>query len=56
MTRHYPTGAGVLDQNASSLRVNFKRLKDQLAERRLIGEWNSLVWAARSTQTEGKDR
>ena len=58
--KHYPAGAqtvpvdlwrqqlftaGVLDQNASNPRADFKRLKDQLAERGLIGEWNSLLWA-----------
>ncbi len=42
---------GVLDQGASNPRADFKRLKDQLAERGLIGEWNSLMWAV--NQTEG---
>ena len=35
-----------LDQNASNPRADFRRLKDQLAERGLIGEWNNLMWAA----------
>ncbi len=58
--KHYPTGttvvdvslwrenllqAGILDPNAKNPRADFKRLKDQLAERGLIGEWNSLMWA-----------
>ncbi len=43
--------AGVLDQSAANPRADFKRLKDQLAERGLIGEWNSLMWAV--NQTEG---
>ena len=67
--QHYPAGAvvvpvdlwreslfkaGVLEQNASNPRADFKRLKDQLAERGLIGEWNNLMWAV--NQTEGDDR
>ena len=66
---HYPAGtqtvpvdlwrehlfkAGVLDQNASNPRVDFKRLKDKLAERGLIGEWNGLMWAV--NPTEGEDQ
>ena len=42
--------AGVLEQNASNPRADFKRLKDQLAERGLISEWNSLMWAANPTE------
>ncbi len=68
-TKHYPAGAtvvdvsvwreclfkgGVLDPKASNPRVDFKRLKDQLAERGLIGEWNSLLWAV--NPTEGDDQ
>ncbi len=64
---HYPAGAtvvdvgvwreylfkgGVLDPNASNPRADFSRLKNQLAERGLIGEWNSLVWAVQSTRGE----
>ena len=37
--------AGVLEQDASNPRADFRRLKDQLAERCLIGEWNNLMWA-----------
>ena len=63
--QHYPAGAvvvdvglwrenllqaGVLDPNASNPRADFKRLKDQLAERGLIGEWNSLIWAVNPTE------
>ena len=36
----------VLDQKASNPRADFRRLKDQLAERGFIGEWNSLMWPA----------
>ena len=64
---HYPAGAqtvhvdlwrenlfkaGVLDPNASNPRADFKRLKDQLAERGLIGEWNNLMWAVNPTDGE----
>ncbi len=64
-SQHYPGGAvvvdvnlwreslfkaGVLDQNASNPRADFRRLKDQLAERGLIGEWNSLMWAVNPTE------
>ena len=34
-------------------RADFKRLKDQLAGRGLISEWNSLMWAMQPNQTEG---
>ena len=34
--------------------ADFKRLKDQLTEHGLIGEWNSLLWAV--NPTEGEDR
>ena len=68
---HYPTGAqvvavdlwrqqlfnaGILDQGASNPRADFKRLKDQLAERGLIGEWNSLMWAVQPNSTDGENR
>ncbi len=61
---HYPAGAtvvevsvwreclfkaGVLDASTSNPRVDFKRLKDQLAERGLIGEWNNLLWGVQSS-------
>ncbi len=64
-TQHYPAGAvvvdvnlwrenlfkaGVLDPNASNPRADFKRLKDQLAERGLIGEWNNLMWAVNPSE------
>ncbi len=45
--------AGVLEQGASNPRVDFRRLKDQLAERGLIGEWNNLMWAVQPTSTQG---
>jgi hypothetical protein len=47
------TSAGVLDKDASNPRQDFKRLKDQLTERGLVGEWNRLIWAVQSTPTEG---
>ena len=62
---HYPAGiqvvpvdlwrqqlfqAGVLEQNASNPRADFRRLKDQLAERGLIGEWNNLMWAVNTNE------
>ncbi len=46
--------AGILDSNAKNPRADFKRLKDQLAERGLIGEWNNLMWAV--NPTEGADQ
>ena len=63
-TKHYPAGAvvdvslwrenllqaGILDPKAKNPRADFKRLKDQLAERGLIGEWNSLMWAVKPTE------
>ncbi|MCZ6590339.1 MAG: AAA family ATPase [Alphaproteobacteria bacterium] len=60
---HYPSGAtvvqvetwretlfkaGVLDRDASNPRQPFKRLKDTLTERGVIGEWNGLVWVVRT--------
>ncbi len=43
--REYLLNTGVLDPNASNPRADFKRLKDQLAERDLVSEWNGLMWA-----------
>ena len=58
--KHYPAGArvadvatwrdslfkaGVLDKDASNPRQPFKRLRDGMIERGLIGEWDGLVWA-----------
>ncbi len=62
--QHYPAGvvvdvslwrehllqAGILDPKAKNPRADFKRLKDQLAGRGLIGEWASLMWAVNSTE------
>ena len=59
---HYPAGArvadvtvwreclfkaGVLDKDASNPRQPFKRLRDGMIERGLIGEWDGLVWAVK---------
>ncbi len=67
--KHYPAGAtvvdvslwreslfkaGVLDPKAKNPRADFKRLKDQLAERGLIGEWNNLMWAVHPNPTDGE--
>ena len=66
---HYPAGAvvvdvdlwretlfsaGVLDANANNPRQPFKRLKDGLAERGEIAEWNGLVWAVRTATDAGE--
>ncbi len=60
--KHYPAGArvadvttwrdslfkaGVLDPEASNPRQPFKRLRDGMIDRGLIGEWDGLVWAVR---------
>jgi hypothetical protein len=57
--KHYPPGeivvptetwreslfaAGVLDQDASNPRQDFKRLRDSLADKGHIREWNGLLW------------
>jgi hypothetical protein len=40
---------GVLDRNASNPRTDFKRLKDGLQARSLIGVRNDIVWSASSS-------
>ncbi len=62
--RHFPPGAnviavdlwkehllsaGVLDKDGANPRQDFRRLKEQLAGRGVIGEWNGLVWAVRES-------
>jgi hypothetical protein len=37
---------GVLDHDSKNPRADFKRIRDGLAARRLIGERDGLVWVA----------
>ncbi len=48
--RQYLFKAGILDKDAKNPRAEFRRLKEQLADRGLIGEWNDLMWAEKSDQ------
>ncbi|MCH7476305.1 MAG: hypothetical protein IIA27_16800, partial [Gemmatimonadetes bacterium] len=45
--REYLEKAGVLDAQASNPRQPFKRLKEGMIDRGLIGEWDGLMWAVR---------
>ena len=46
--REYLTNAGIIDKAGANPRQDFRRLKDQLTERGVIGEWNGLVWAVKN--------
>jgi hypothetical protein len=60
--KHYPPGAtvapveawrenlfkaGVLDHDAKNPRADFKRLRESLQTRGVVGEWDGLMWAVR---------
>ena len=38
---------GILDKTSKNPRTDFKRLKDQLASKFLVGERNGLIWRAK---------